>query len=73
MTRIDSLKIKRIKRVLIIVAIAEAVTAAHIYGASLAYRIELEDLQIKIIKSDRIPVHVKEELIHNYQHKIGDK
>lgn len=73
MTRIDSLKIKRIKRILIIIAIAEAITAAHVYGASLAYKIELEDLQKKIIKSDRIPVHVKEELIHNYQHELGGK
>lgn len=66
MTRRDNLELKKAKKGFIIVIIAETIIISFAIGCAMAYSMELESLQSRIKKHDKIPSFVKEELVPGY-------
>lgn len=67
MSRAEILRHQKTQNKLITIIVVEAIVIGFTIGMYLAYKVELDKLQEKIIHHDRIANFVKEELVPGYK------
>lgn len=75
MARLDNLEVKRKrtkKKVIIIMIAGSMVATAYSVGSAIAYKIELNSLQKRIIDSNSIPRYLKKDLVPGYTEEMGE-